>query len=131
MTLSTTDLEGNPHAAPVYFVHDKDWRLYFFSDESSHHCQNFVKNHRAAAAIYPHCDGWQDIKGLQLHGEVFLVESTEVWEHAWEQYQHKFPFVRSLKAVVAQNKMYVFIPGWIRLVDNSQEFGFKKEWNLA
>jgi uncharacterized protein YhbP (UPF0306 family) len=131
MTLSTTDLEGNPHAAPVYFVHDKDWRLYFFSDESSHHCQNFVKNHRAAAAIYPHCDGWQDIKGLQLHGEVFLVESTEVWEHAWEQYQHKFPFVRSLKAVVAQNKMYVFIPGWIRLVDNSQGFGFKKEWNLA
>ena len=82
MTLATTDLEGNPNAAPVYFVHDKNWKLYFFSDALSHHNQNLTKNQHAAAAIYPPCEGWQDIQGLQLLGEVFLVESAEVWDHA-------------------------------------------------
>jgi uncharacterized protein YhbP (UPF0306 family) len=39
--------------------------------------------------------------------------------------------VASLKSVVAKNQMYVFVPSWIRLVDNSQGFGFKKEWQLS
>ena len=130
MTLATSDIDGKPHATPVYFVHDKDLKLYFFSDEKSQHCQNFAHNPHVAAAIYPECAGWQDIKGLQIRGEVRWVESPEVWDSAWEEYQRKFRFVRTLKAVVAQNKMYVLIPSWIRLVDNSQGFGFKKEWGF-
>jgi uncharacterized protein YhbP (UPF0306 family) len=133
MTLSTTDPEGNPHAAPVYFVvvdEDQYLNLYFFSDEKSEHSRHFVQNPKAAAAIYPECEGWRDIKGLQLHGEVRLVESKKEWDFAWERYQVKFPFVSALKTVVAQNRLYTFIPNWIRLVDNSQGFGFKKEWEL-
>jgi uncharacterized protein YhbP (UPF0306 family) len=131
MTLSTSDLQGNPHAAPVYFVHDEGMQLYFFSDEDSQHSQHIAQNPKAAAAIYPECQGWRDIRGLQLRGEVRLVESTDEWDSAWKKYQQKFPFVRSLKAVVVQNRLYVFIPSWIRLLDNSQGFGYKKEWNLS
>ena len=130
MTLATTDPEGNPQAAPVYFVHAEEMRLYFFSDPNSQHSRNIAQNSKVAAAIYPECDGWRDIKGLQLHGDVRLVESTEEWDSAWARYQVKFPFVRALKAVVVKNQFYAFIPSWIRLVDNSQGFGFKKEWNL-
>lgn len=130
MTLATTDLDGNPHAAPVYFVHDENLKLFFFSDQKSQHCQNIAQNPRSAAAIYPECAGWQEIKGLQLRGQVHLVESPEVWDSAWELYQRKFLFVRALKAVISQNDLYALIPSWIRLVDNSQEFGFKREWNL-
>ena len=131
MTLATTDLQGNPHAAPVYFVsleQDQHLRLYYFSGEDSQHSQQINQNPKVAAAIYPKCQGWRDIKGLQLSGEAFLVESKVEWEVAWEQYQIKFPFVGSLKAAVIQNKMYVFIPSWIRLLDNSQGFGYKQEW---
>jgi uncharacterized protein YhbP (UPF0306 family) len=131
MTLATTDLAGNPHAAPVYFVADDEMRLYLFSEMNSQHSQHIVQNPKVAAAIYPECEGWRDIKGLQLRGEMRLVESSKVWDSAWERYQVKFPFVRTLKVVVAQNQLYVFIPSWVRLVDNVQGFGFKKEWNLS
>jgi len=130
MTLATTNPEGNPHAAPVYFVEDARMRLYFFSEAKSLHSQDVAKNPKAAAAIYPECEGWRDIKGLQLRGEVYLVEPSETWNSAWKRYQVKFRFVRALKTVVAQNQLFVFIPSWIRLVDNSLGFGFKKEWNL-
>ena len=130
MTLATTDLQGNPHAAPVYFVHDEEMRLYFYSDENSLHCHHIAENPKAAVAIYPEYQGWRDIKGLQLRGQVHPVQSTPEWDNAWALYQRKFPFVRTLKAIIAQNRLYTFIPDWIRLVDNAREFGFKKEWNL-
>ncbi len=130
MTLATSASDGKPHAAPVYFVYDAAMRLYFFSETKSAHSQHIAKNPQAAAAIYPVCEGWKDIKGLQLRGEVHLVASEIEWDSAWEQYQVKFPFVRALKMVMVRNQMYVFIPNWIRLVDNSQGFGFKEEWQL-
>jgi len=133
MTLATTAPEGNSHAAPVYFVSvdlNQHLGLYFFSDDKSEHSQHIVHNRKVAAAIYPMCEGWRDIKGLQLRGNVHSVDSPEDWDSAWEQYQVKFPFVSALKPVIAQNQLYVFFPNWIRLVDNSQGFGFKKEWTL-
>ena len=130
MTLATIDPEGNPHAAPVYFVADDETWLYFFSEAKSQHSRDIGQNPKVAAAIYPECEGWRGIKGLQLRGNVRLVKSAQEWDTTWARYQVKFPFVRSLKSVVAQNQMYVFIPNWIRLVDNSRGFGFKKEWNL-
>ena len=131
MTLATTDPEGNPYTAPVYFVRGDEMRLFFFSEAKSSHSQHIDKNPKVAVAIYPECESWRDIKGLQLRGEVRLVESTMEWDSAWARYQVKFPFVSALKAVVAQNQLYVFIPNWIRLVDNSRGFGFKKEWNFT
>ena len=131
MTLATADLQGNPHAASVYFVAvdtEGRWKIYFFSDEQSQHSSHIDQNPKTAAAIYPECRGWRDIKGLQMRGETFLVESGSEWDSAWKHYQDKFRFVRSMKAVVAQNRLYVFIPNWIRLMDNSQGFGYKKEW---
>jgi uncharacterized protein YhbP (UPF0306 family) len=130
MTLATSDERGNPHAAPVYFVADEDFQLYFFSEKKSIHCQHVAQNPHVAAAIYPECQDWRDIQGLQLRGEVHLVKSTQEWDSAWARYQGKFPFVRALKVVVAQNQLYVFAPSWIRLVDNAQGFGYKQEWNL-
>ncbi len=130
MTLATTHSESNPHAAPVYFVADDGMQLYFFSEAKSQHSQYIAQNSKVAVAIYPQCEGWRDIKGVQMRGDVRLVESSREWDSAWEQYQVKFRFVRTLKAVLAKNQLYVFIPSWIRLVDNSQGFGFKKEWNL-
>jgi uncharacterized protein YhbP (UPF0306 family) len=128
LTLSTVGLGGEPHAAPVYFVADKAVRLYFFSDAGSRHSQDAERDRRAAAAIYPECRDWQDIRGLQLRGEVRAVEPGPEWEAAWEIYTAKFPFVSELKAVVARNNLFVFEPNWIRLIDNRQGFGFKEEW---
>jgi uncharacterized protein YhbP (UPF0306 family) len=130
MTLATCDLAGNPHAAPVYFAASGELSLFFFSDRQSLHGQHIAQNPQVAAAIYPQCQGWRDIRGVQLRGQAGLVDSPAEWQAAWEGYQAKFPFVRSLRAIVAQNQLYVLVPHWIRWIDNAQSFGFKQEWDL-
>jgi uncharacterized protein len=130
LTLATTGPGGEPHAAPVYFAVAGELRLYFFSDPHSRHSQDLDGDPRAAAAIYPECEGWQDIRGLQLRGEVWPVVPGAEWDQAWKAYLQKFPFVGKLQAVVARNQLYVLRPEWIRLVDNRQGFGFKEEWTL-
>jgi uncharacterized protein YhbP (UPF0306 family) len=136
MTLSTNDPQIGPCAAPVYFVArwqvqaESPWRLYFFSEAASQHARSIARVGRAAAAIYPECTGWQDIRGLQLRGRAHLLPKSDEWELAWQAYCVKFPFVAQLKPIVARNELYAFTPAWIRLVDNRRGFGYKQEWTF-
>jgi uncharacterized protein YhbP (UPF0306 family) len=126
-----------PHGAAAFFVATPvrtdtlaDLRLYFFSDLQSMHGQDLSTNPQAAVAIYPEITNWQGIRGLQLRGTAHLMPTGTDWNHAWDLYQAKFRFVTGLKAIVQQNALYVFIPTWIRLVDNRHGFGFKQEWDF-
>ena len=130
LTLATCGADGCPHAAPVYFAADDQLRLYFFSDPLSQHSLDLERDPRAAAAIYPECQGWQDIRGLQLKGEARQVPPGADWQAVWALYAAKFPFVHELKEAVGRNALYVFIQHWARLVDNRRGFGFKQEWEL-
>lgn len=129
LTLATQGA-GGPHAAPVYFAADEELHLYFFSDPQSQHARCLAQDPRAAVAFYPPSQDWQEIRGLQMRGEAYPVKSDSQWEQGWACYRLKFPFVDALKAIVAQNALYVFLPHWIRLVDNRRGFGFKQEWTL-
>ena len=131
MTLATYGSDGSPHAAPVYFSGGENMRLYFFSSPDSQHGRDVVVNPKAAAAIYPQGYDWQDIHGLQLHGEVTKIPAGQEWEHACDTFVAKFPFVENLKMVFDTNQFYVFASNWVRLVDNRQGFGFKQEWTLS
>ena len=131
MTLATSGLDGEAHAADVYFASDEQLTLYFFSDASSQHSMDIHQDPRAAITIH-HADqaGWEQILGIQMRGMVKEISSQTLWQQAWEIYQKKFPFVSDLKEVIKVNQLYGFAPGWIRLVDNSQGFGFKREWKV-
>jgi uncharacterized protein len=129
LTLATHGADG-PHAAPVFFAADEALRLYFYSDPNSQHSRHLAQDARAAVAFYPPSQDWQEIRGLQMQGQVHLLEPGPQWEQGWSCYRLKFPFVNALKAMVAQNALYVFTPHWIRLVDNRRGFGFKQEWTL-
>lgn len=128
LTIATSDQGGAPHAATVYFAADQALNIYFFSDPLSQHAQDLAQRPQAAAVIYPDSQDWQEIRGLQLRGEVRPVDPGAEWEHAWLHYTGKFPFVRELRSLVARNQLYGFIPSWIRLVDNRRSFGYKQEW---
>lgn len=128
MTLATADQGGEPHAAAVYFAADGDLNFYFFSGSHSQHGQDLSFRPTCAVAIYPECHDWQEIRGLQLRGEASPVFPGPVWEHAWSVYQAKFPFVSEMRELVARNHFYMFVPAWVRLVDNRRGFGFKQEW---
>ncbi|MEW5871194.1 MAG: pyridoxamine 5'-phosphate oxidase family protein [Chloroflexota bacterium] len=137
LALATTGPDGEPHVAAVYFaIHPLPgaasqavWRAYFFSEARSQHSQDLARDRRAAATLYPQCFTWQEIRGLQMRGAAYRVESgIDEWNAAWEQYRAKFPFVTHLKAILARNALYAFQPDWVRLVDNQRSFGFKQEW---
>jgi len=128
MALATAGENGEPHSASVYFAADEQLNLHFFSDPGSQHGVDLARDPRAAVAFYPESQRWQDIRGLQMRGEAFPTGRGPDWERAWETYAAKFPFVTELKHVVAQNQFYVFVPHWIRLVDNRRGFGYKVEW---
>ncbi len=128
MTVATVGMEGEPHAAAVYFADDDFINLYFFSDSGSQHALDSNHEPKAAVTIQAEGGGWQDIHGLQMRGIISAVQSDNEWQKAWTLYQAKFPFVVGLEEIVAVNQLYVFKPHWIRLVDNRQGFGFKQEW---
>jgi uncharacterized protein YhbP (UPF0306 family) len=128
LTLATSGEAREPHAAAVYFVADDSLGLYFFSASSSQHSLDLERDPRAAVSIYLESRSWQEIRGLQMRGEVHQVEPGAAWERAWHLYLSKFPFVSEMKAEIARTRLYVFQPDWIRLIDNGQGFGFKQEW---
>ena len=130
MTLATTGPDGEPHAAAVYFAADENLRFYFFSDVDSQHSRDIQDNPRAAVTLSPECKNGQEIRGLQMRGEVHRVAEGAPWQSAWQCYTSKFPFVLELESVVARNVLFAFEPCWIRLVDNRRGFGFKQEWTL-
>lgn len=128
MTLATTGPDGTPHAAPVYFAAGEDHILYFFSAIDSQHSLDLARDPRAAAAIHPLVENWQEINGLQVRGEVAAVPRGEAWEKGWQVYLRKFPFVSGLQEVVEKTTLYALRLDWIRLVDNRRGFGYKEEW---
>jgi uncharacterized protein YhbP (UPF0306 family) len=130
MTLATCGPSGEPHAAAVYFACDDRLNFYFFSNPESQHVQDLVRDSHAAVSIHPECSDWQDIRGLQIRGKVEKLERGSDWDRAWELYVAKFPFVAGLGPVVASNEFYRFTPLWVRLVDNRQGFGHKREWRI-
>jgi len=131
MSLATTSPSGEPHAAAVYFAGPATERLYFFSETTSQHVRDLEANPQAAVTIQPLVTGYREIRGLQLRGKVRPVPPGPEWDTAFALYQAKFPFVNELKEEVAQKTLYVFTPGWMRLLDNRRGFGYKEEKNLA
>jgi uncharacterized protein YhbP (UPF0306 family) len=140
MTLATSGAGGEPHAAAVYFaavlrgaassdLPDPDQlTLYFFSDSKAQHARDLGLSPRAAAELHPAAvQGWQEIRGLQLRGSVRPVSPGAEWDAAFEAYLKKFPFVASMKDIVAQNQLFAFTPAWLRWMDNRRGFGWKEE----
>ena len=130
MTLATVGDNGEPHAAAVYFAADAENRLYFFSEPGSQHAADLQARRQAAVTIQPPASAYQEIRGLQGRGSVRLVQPGEELDKGFGLYLAKFPFVAGMQAEVAKNKLYVFTPAWMRLLDNRRGFGYKEEKTL-
>jgi len=130
MVLATRMPDGTPRATPVYFAADDRLRLIFLSDPGSVHSRNLAASPQASAAIYPEEGNWRKLRGLQMAGQARTLDGDEA-EAARRVYARRFPFVAGLAAAMAANRIYVFAPSWVRLIDNRRRFGFQQEWSLA
>lgn len=138
LTLATCDA-GTPWAATVFFAADKSFNLYFVSDHRTQHGRDMVSNPQVAATINPDCDNWHDVAGLQVRGEVSVVEGVERAK-ALALYFKKFPQIDALfqspegehETTIAQRlqaaNFYKITPKMVRVIDNAQGFGFRVEF---
>lgn len=139
MTLATA--KGDvAWSAPVYYVFFKSF-FYFFSDPSSRHIQESLASGQASSSIYVNASTWQEIRGIQMSGQMETVGPGLGTIQVIHAYLKKFPFTKdffkpgqdlNLEAFVKRFKvkLYRFKPTLVYYMDNSIRFGFREEVNL-
>jgi len=136
MTIGCCD-KGKPWTAPVYYVRTQ-LELIFFSAPNSRHSRVFAENSSASAAIHDKYERWQDIKGLQMEGNVRHLSKIAEKSIALRAYLRKFPFAKDFitepwtisKVIgnISNVQLYVFSPDRILFLDNRRRFG--RRWEL-
>lgn len=134
MTLATCAGDV-PWAATVFYA-SEDLRLYFFSAPDSRHCQNLAANSRVAVTIQEDYHDWRQIKGIQLEGNVNLVDGVLEKAKAMAVYARKYPEVINLFTDPASGvfykaflkvKFYCVVAQKVYYIDNEQGFGKRQE----
>ncbi|MBC2717839.1 MAG: hypothetical protein HF978_21255 [Desulfobacteraceae bacterium] len=136
MTLATAS-NNKAWAAPVYYV-NKRACFYFFSNPNSRHIEEAFASGQAGCTIYAQDASWQNLLGLQMSGKILIVPGGIEASKAILAYVKKFPIVKTFFPNIKNAdlsdfickfhaKLYCFIPEFIFFMDNSVNFGFRKE----
>lgn len=126
LALATSAADGIAQVAPLFYVSDESFNLYWLSSAHSRHSLNIAARPQAAATIYPTVWLWTDIRGLQVEGSVEIVSGMR-WENMLNHYREKFQLPPAFDTQIATSTLYVLKPSWLRWLDNSVSFGYKAE----
>ncbi len=136
LALSTLGTDGEPQVAPLFFVHAFDergaLRVYWLSESASRHSTNVSAHPTASAAVYAPVWEWREIRGVQMAGQAFPVQTAAQRKQILTLYRAKFPFVTAITfAVLVQRAtLYALNVRWLRWLDNAQGFGHKRTFGL-
>ena len=136
MTLATAGSDI-AWAAPVYYVFLKS-AFYFLSTPESRHIKEALENGRASSAVYVSGTTWQEIRGLQMSGNIQAVEGSLEAIQVLRAYLKKFPFTKEFfKKKSSMNlenfweifgvKLYRFKPFLVYYLDNRIRFAVREE----
>ncbi len=133
LTLACHDAQGC-WASPVFYAAE-GLDLYFLSSPRSRHSASLAFDRRCAGAIHAPAQRWQDIAGVQLAGEVVLLEG-EAAARALQVYERRFPFVadeaspgqQALAAALNQAGRYRLRIDEAVIVDNTRGLGARRRW---
>ena len=139
LTLATAD-GGTAWAAPVYYVFVKS-AFYFLSSPDSRHITEALQNGQAAGSVHAAASTWQEIKGLQMNGEIRAVKPGLEAVQVLRAYLKKYPFTtdffkdnQSLDLDTFAKrfgvKLYGFMPSLVYYLDNQIRFAFREEVTL-
>ena len=135
MTLATASNAG-AWTAPVYYVFFQGG-FYFFSGPRSRHILDGLSSRESAASIHLSSDKWQDIRGVQMSGEIVNVPIGREAAQALRKYLKKFPFCREFFSFSGPLKLehfigkfnvelYKFQPDSVYYTDNRVSFGSRE-----
>ena len=139
MTLATAR-NSIAWAAPVYYA-SIEFKLYFFSDPASRHIQECMESGQASAAIFFPASTWQEIRGVQMSGNIRSISVGLESLKVLQAYLKKFSFTKeffdssqemNLDAFVKRFrvKLYRFQPILLYYLDNKIRFGFRERVSL-
>ena len=127
LSLATTGEDGEPCIAPLFYIVDEQFSLYWLSSESSLHSQNLHRSPRAAATVYGSAKSWREICGIQMRGPVSQVTEPVRRRSLVKAYCERFKLGRVFRLAIRQSTLYAFQPEFIRAIDNARGFGCKFE----
>ncbi|HFE65660.1 MAG TPA: pyridoxamine 5'-phosphate oxidase [Chloroflexi bacterium] len=132
MTLATQGKEG-VWAAAVFYVNE-GFTLYFLSAGHTRHARNMLGQPHVAATIQEDYTGWPAIQGIQLEGDVRVLEGVER-DTAVTLYRRKYPFLSQanpqIEAALTQVNWYQLAPTRLYFIDNSKGLGHRDEVSLS
>ena len=139
MTLATTSGDA-AWAAPVYYVFFKS-SFYFLSAPDSRHIKEALENDRVSSAVHASGASWQEIRGLQMSGNLHPVEGRLEAFQILRAYLKRFPFTKDFFKKNASMdlesfwerfgvKLYRFKPALVYYLDNRIRFAFREEVTL-
>lgn len=123
-----------PQACALYFAFDKKSKLIFVSEMKTRHSQVLVNFPTVAFTINKDNQQWKEIQGIQGRGICMKITNHNHRREALGHYVDKYPFITEntgLSELLNKSEVWNIIPDWIRIIDNTKEFGYKKEWNFS
>ena len=127
LSLATTDEDGQPCIAPLFYIVDESLSLFWLSSPSSLHSRNSLRAPHAAATVYCAAQSWREIRGVQMRGPVSVVVEPQRRAAITQSYCERFKLGRVLRLAVRQSVLHVLEPEFLRYLDNSRGFGSKFE----
>jgi uncharacterized protein len=131
MTLATHGPQGLWAAAVFYASLNFD--LYFLSAGHTRHAQNLTAEPRAAVTIQEDYKDWPAIQGIQLEGEVRVLDGQER-ESAVAYYTVKYPFIAQaepqIQRALSRVNWYCLRPDKLYFIDNTRGLGHRDEIEL-
>jgi len=128
LSLATTGEDGEACVAPLFYIADAEFSLYWVSSESSLHSANLARSPRAAATVYRSVESWKQIRGVQLHGVASKVTEPQRRNALLRAYGERFKLGRVFRLALHQSMLYRLEPEFFRYIDNSAVFGSKFEF---
>jgi uncharacterized protein YhbP (UPF0306 family) len=127
LALATTDEQGRPCVAPLFYLVDDELSIFWLSSETSQHSVNLARVPRASATVYRHAESWKEICGVQMHGAVTVITDQMRRKAQINLYCERFQLETVFRLVISRCALFAFTPDFFRYIDNSKWFGKKIE----
>jgi uncharacterized protein YhbP (UPF0306 family) len=124
MTLATATKSGAPWISPLFYVHDRHNRLYWYSRKEAKHSRLLAKNDRVAITIFDSHANSDEADGLYISGKAREVTKRELIrilpsyaKKCFGNLADRVRYIKGLPDFLGKSplRMYVAIPGklWV------------------
>ena len=131
LTLATSDEQGEPHAASLFYWSDEQLSLYWLSSNKSRHSLHLAVRPQASLSIHANAASWREIRGLQMKGSVQIIDDDATRSAILTHYRAHFELGAIFSLPISRSTLYSFTPVWMRMTDNTHIFGSKTELELT